>query len=194
MRTATLFGALAILSVAPNVSAMLMTLLPMAAPTVTRDPWQCATENLTQYFDVPKPTGSLLTALDSYASELFKTCTAAGAAAQSCPFPEQSLWCSFGTAAPSTVLADYSSYGSVASSWWSARSSAAVFLAQDCASSWWKVMTNTPNGQVWLNETIIFAGCYSEAHPTVGKSTLGPSATPGSAVTKSGPTPTVTPR
>lgn len=39
---------------------------PSPATDITRDPWQCATENITHYFDVPKPTGELLDALVDY--------------------------------------------------------------------------------------------------------------------------------
>lgn len=53
-------------------------LFPSSRPTVTTDPWQCATENLDQYFSMPTPTGDLSTALLSYGSELIKTCTTPG--------------------------------------------------------------------------------------------------------------------
>jgi hypothetical protein len=146
-----------------------MTLLPRAEPTITKDPWQCATENLTQYFDVPKPTGSMLTALLSYADKLYESCTLTelptGTVLPQCPFPEQSRWCAFTTAAPKSVLSDYSAYGSAANSWWSAHSSNAVSVAQRCPNSWYQVMRMTPNGEIWLNDTIAFAGCYAEAHP-----------------------------
>jgi hypothetical protein len=146
-----------------------MTLLPRAEPTITKDPWQCATENLTQYFDVPKPTGSMLTALLSFADKLYDSCTITelptGTVLPQCPFPEQSSWCAFSTVAPKTVLSDYSSYGSAANLWWSAHSSKAVSVAQRCPNSWYKVMRETPNGEIWLNDTIAFAGCYAEAHP-----------------------------
>lgn len=185
MRTATFFGALAAFMTTANASsAMHITLMPRAEPTATKDPWQCATENITQYFDVPKPTGSLLTALQSYGDKLIETCTPtfSGTALPSCPFPPKSLWCGFTTAAPSAVLPAYSSYGSVASSWWSAHSSAASSVAQACPVSWSKVMTETPGGEAWLYDNIVFAECYAEAHPTTGSSTTGSSAT-GSATT-----------
>ncbi|RYP56582.1 hypothetical protein DL771_011761 [Monosporascus sp. 5C6A] len=204
MRTTTLFGALSALTATNNVSAMLQTLLPTEAPTVTMsDAWECVMENLTQYFDVPTPTGSLFDAMDSYAFELFKVYMYVNRTRPAVvPVPQPSLWCGFSSAAPSSVLPDYSSYASEASSWWSAHSSAAVSLAEQCPEGWYDAMTNTPNGQLLLNDTIIFAGCYAEAHPTSGASSSGLTvtssrpgsiATPGPGAPESGPTPTDTP-
>lgn len=154
-------------SAAALVSATHTTLGPRAEPTITRDPWQCATENITQYFDMPKPTGELLDALISYGNGLYKTCTFTDLAEfKSCTSPGQSRWCAFTTAAPSAVLPDYSAYGSKASSWWSVHSSAAISLASKCPVGWHETMMETPNGQTWLNDTLVFAGCYAEAHPT----------------------------
>lgn len=49
-----------------------------------------------------------------------------------------------------------------------------------------------PNAERWLNDTIAFAGCYVDAHPTTGSATTGPAATTRSGVTSSGPTSTST--
>jgi hypothetical protein len=145
---------------------------------VTSDPWQCATENISQYLDVPKPTGSLLTALQSYGDKLIEPCiaTATGPGLPSCPLPSKSLCCGFATAAPSALLPAYSSYGSVASSWWASKSSAAASVSQYCPVGWSNVMPLL--GEVWLNDTIAFAECYSEvqgltteAHTTEALST-----------------------
>ncbi|EFR01056.1 hypothetical protein MGYG_04059 [Nannizzia gypsea CBS 118893] len=50
------------------------TILPTEEPTVTIDPWQCLTQNLTEYFIVPRPTGAFLTAIHSHGSELIQEC------------------------------------------------------------------------------------------------------------------------
>ncbi|EGE08656.1 hypothetical protein TEQG_07617 [Trichophyton equinum CBS 127.97] len=52
-------------------------ILPNERPTVTIDPWQCLTQNLTEYFDVPRPTGAFYSAVHSHGSELIKDCVAA---------------------------------------------------------------------------------------------------------------------
>ncbi len=195
MRTATLFAGLAAAFTGTvAVSATHVTLMPRAEPTtVTRDPWQCATTNLTKYFDVPKPTGSLSTALESFNSELRKTCLAAGTPLLYCPFPAQSSWCGFTTAAPSEVLPDYSSFGSRVSSWWSQHSSEAVSLAKKCPVGWSNAMFAGGHGETWLNTTIAFAECYAEAHTTDESSTTRPTATALSGVTRGGPTSTDAP-
>lgn len=179
-----------------SLAAVQDTLLPSKPPTVTSEPWQCTTEMLPQYFDVPKPTGALLTAVQSYGDVLQKDCKPTETDAfglPQCPFPASSLWCGFSTVVPSSLLSSYSSYGSVASSWWSAHSSAAVSLAQNCPMEWYKAMVDTPGGAGWLNSTLVFAGCYKEAHSTTGSSTKATAtATTGSKATLSGPNPTTT--
>ncbi|OBT84543.1 hypothetical protein VE02_06801 [Pseudogymnoascus sp. 03VT05] len=149
---------------------------PRAQPTISEDPWQCVTENLTQYLDVPKPTGSLFSALHSYASDLYEPCLAAMSTANPldiCPFPAQSEWCAFTTAAPKDVLPAYSSYASQAYSWWSARSSTIEFLREDCPSNWEKNFWRIPGSEEWLNDTIAFAGCYAEALTATGPAPTG---------------------
>jgi len=141
-------------------------LMPSASPTGSRDPWECITMKLPQYFDVPTATGSLKEALGSYGSEMIKTCTGKPIERISCPFPEKSQWCGFSTAAPTSVMGAYSSYGSVASSWWAARSSSASLLASMCSHGWYKASTNHPANQALLNETIILGECHAEAYPT----------------------------
>jgi hypothetical protein len=151
---------------------------------------------LPQYFDVPKPTGALLTAIQSYGDVLQKDCNPTETdvfGLPQCPFPASSLWCGFSTVAPSSLLSSYSSYGSVASWWWSAHSSAAVSLALGCPIGWYKAMVDTLGGAEWLNGTLVFAGCYEEAHATTASSTKAtPTATAGSKATSSGPKPTTT--
>lgn len=145
------------------------TLFPSVSPTITRDTWQCATVNASQYFDPPKATGDLLTALISYADNIAKDCTRTRLEANptevpSCPFPEVSQWCAFSKVMEPSLTATYSAYGSAASSWWAAKSSGASSVAARCPKTWFKVMVQTPAGAPWLNETIIFSECYVSAH------------------------------
>ena len=143
-----------------------------------------------QYFDVPKPTGSLLTALMSYGNNLIKTCTATGTDVLACPFPDRSRWCAFTTAAPTPVLPAYSTYGSVVSSWLSVHSSKAVSLAQQCPNGWYNAMMDTPGGQAWLNETMVFAECYDLAHAGSGSqmtAAVAPTAASRARATSTGP-------
>ncbi|KAK1767571.1 hypothetical protein QBC33DRAFT_559055 [Phialemonium atrogriseum] len=158
-------------------------LFPTDEPTVTSEP----------------ATGSLLSELDSYGSDLYKTCTLTGLERLDCPSPGNK-WCGFTTAAPAAVLSDFSSLGSLALSWWSAHSSAAVSLASECPLGWWDAVMAVPNAERWLNDTIAFAGCYADAHPTTGSATepttgsltTGLTATTRSGVTSSGPKATST--
>ncbi|KAH6694960.1 hypothetical protein DL95DRAFT_477388 [Leptodontidium sp. 2 PMI_412] len=180
-------------------SAVYQTVLPSVEPTATRDPWQCVTANLTQYFDVPKPTGSLLDALDSYGDKLIESCTSTGIDRVMGCFPAKEEWCKFTTAAPASVLPDYQLYGSAASAWWSGHSSNAVRLATSCPNGWYNAMFELPGGPTWLNETIIFAACHGEAvtTTTASGSTLSSTATKATATTLPGvtavPTASVTP-
>lgn len=171
-----------------------ITLAPRAQPTISEDPWQCVTENLTQYLDVPKPTGSLFSELHSYASKLYDPCLNALSTATSldyCSFPPQSEWCAFTTAAPKDILSAYSSYANQAYSWWSARSSTIAFLREDCPNTWEKNFWRIPGSEEWLNDTIAFAGCYAEAltatepAPT-GSTTGGAGTTEVTATSRSG--------
>ncbi|KAL7936767.1 hypothetical protein V8C35DRAFT_296410 [Trichoderma chlorosporum] len=185
-----------LLQASGSLAAVQDTILPSKPPTITSEPWQCSTEMLPQYFDVPKPTGALLTAIMSYGDELQKGCKPTETdiyGLPQCPFPASSLWCRFSSAAPSSLLSSYSSYGSVASSWWSAHSSAAVSLAQSCPIGWYKAMGDMPGGPGWLNSTLVFAGCYEEAHHTTDVSSqTSATATAGSKATTSGPESTAT--
>lgn len=103
-------------------SLLMTTFLPAStlppAISYTSDPWQCATKNLTQYFDVPKPIPTLLSALESYGDELIKPClaTATGLDILSCSVSETTKWCGFSTAAEPVVQRRYYSYGSSAAS------------------------------------------------------------------------------
>jgi hypothetical protein len=78
-------------------------------------------------------------------------------------FPAKERWCEFTTVAPTYVMSDYSTYGSQASSWWAARSSAAVALASKCSYEWFDAAYEVPGAAAWLNDTIMFAACHEEA-------------------------------
>lgn len=130
-----------ILQATAAVASIFDTILPTERPTETKDDWECTTSPLEEYFNPPTPTGKLLTALLSYGDVLQKGCKSTLTDAlghPTCTFPAQSRWCSVTNALPTTLLSEYSSYGSVASSWWAAHSSAAVEDALDCPSEWFK--------------------------------------------------------
>ncbi|KAF3482982.1 uncharacterized protein GIQ15_02306 [Arthroderma uncinatum] len=169
---------------ATKVFDEITTILPSDRPTVTIDPWQCVTHNLTKFFEVPTPTGALLAAISSHGSELIKDCVLTIKSTERCLFPESSDWCRLSTAAPKSLLPALSSYGSVASVWWSSHSSAAFSLAEVCPVAWYDAMLSIPGGWVWLNETRIYAGCYAESQATAGSGHMGrQTATPRLGVT-----------
>lgn len=114
-------------------------LLPTEVPTVT-DNWECAISTYSTYFDLPKPTGTLLSALESYGDKLHEACTKT-----MCLYPDATSWCGFATAAPTAVLPAYTSYASSASVWWAEHSSAAVELAQECPEYWWDALLENPS-------------------------------------------------
>ncbi|KAM0491922.1 hypothetical protein ACHAP8_010295 [Fusarium lateritium] len=143
------------------------TILPTTKGTITSDPWQCATQTFESFFDVPKPTGALLDALMDHGDAIQKGCKSTLTDAMgmpACTAPPQSDWCAFTESAPSSLLTAYSSYGSIASSWWAEHSSEAMEYAEYCPNRWFRAMTSLPFGAIWLNDTIAFAGCYAAAH------------------------------
>ena len=137
MRSATIIAALAATVAADTQSDIHKTLWPTLS-TFGTDPPRCSTKNISQYFAPPQPAETLLTPLFySYYQSLFQTCTSTGPERLKCPFPEQSRWCDFSTAGPSDLLSAYTSYGSLASSWWSVHSSSALELAKECENLWY---------------------------------------------------------
>jgi len=150
-------------------------LVPTTTPTVTRDPWECVTEKIPGYFQVPKPTKSLEEAIFSYARS-HHPCTETES--RKCRMADKTQWCGFQTAAPLSLLPEYSSYGNTASEWWASQSSNAVSVARKCPNSWYDAGTQHPANMGWLNLTIVMAECYADAHvtPTVPtiQSTLAP--------------------
>ncbi|GAB1317776.1 hypothetical protein MFIFM68171_07986 [Madurella fahalii] len=146
-----------------------------------------------RYFDVPKPSGSLDRAMISYGSKLIETCMTSGTYSYPCAFPDKTRWCGVTTELPASLLPEYSSYASNASSWWSVHSSRAVAVAQECPILWYEASNSgVLGGAVWLNHTLINAECYAEANPT-SASLTGPTATPGQGATGGNSTPSPTP-
>ncbi|KAI9150513.1 hypothetical protein HJFPF1_10281 [Paramyrothecium foliicola] len=142
------------------------------------DHWECVIANLTQYFDPPRPTGALLDALDDYANDIIDTCTkTAGDETTDACWPSKEQWCGLTTAIPKSLAPDISSWGEAASSWWSAHSSAAVSLAEECPIGWYDAMYGVAGGDTWLNMTIIYAACHAEAHGTADAGAVKPSST-----------------
>ncbi|PVH94909.1 hypothetical protein DM02DRAFT_495904, partial [Periconia macrospinosa] len=145
-------------------------ILPTAKPTIT-DNWYCALSTYSPYFNPPKPTGTLLSALQSYGTKLEETCTETR-----CPYPDATSWCGFTTAAPTAALPAYTSYASSASVWWANHSSAAMDLAKECPWYWYDALTDIPSTSGWLNMTIINAECLANGAPPSGSSTRSGSA------------------
>ncbi|KAF2132618.1 hypothetical protein P153DRAFT_393589 [Dothidotthia symphoricarpi CBS 119687] len=149
---------------------------PLPTSSQSPDPWQCATRNLTQYFDVPRPSAVLLSALESYGDKLIKPClsTATGLNKLSCSVSETTQWCGFTTDATPPMKTRYSAYGSSAASWYSAKSAAIQSVRGDCPVTWEKF---GPLDHAWLNQTIAHAKCYDGAYPRENSSAVSASST-----------------
>ncbi|KAI0005594.1 hypothetical protein F4779DRAFT_49148 [Xylariaceae sp. FL0662B] len=203
MKTTTLFWGLVALRTITGGAAMHITHMPAmtamlrSEPTsvVSSDPWECVTENVTQYFDVPKPTGSLLDAIVSYGDKLIEPCvaTATGIEVLDCSVTDTKEWCGFTTAAPSSILVDYSSYGSSVASFWEAKSETISVVSSTCP-GWWA--RPGQGDHIWLNLTIAQAECYIAAHAnhaaltTTSSATAPVPTTDTASSTATGPTPT----
>jgi len=165
-------------------------ILPSETPTGTSDSWQCATKNVYQYFDFPMPTGALEDEILRYGGQLYEeSCTVTGEATLDClPATEYDRQCGISTAAPPSLLPEYSSWASAASSWWTERSSTAHEIASECPHYWYKAMTDKFLAGPWLNTTLAHAQCIAKAAAQItGDSTAAsPTATSGSGV-KGGP-------
>lgn len=178
---------------AAQQSGVHLTVLPSASPTITEaDDWRCATKDIVGYFEPPTPTGDLYSAHLSY-GDAIQTCTLTGAEAFDCPIPGKSLWCGFSSAVPTALSDAYLDYGSTASSWWAARSSAAVSIAQECPQSWWLARDRVSFGANRLNLTIIEAECYAEARVTVDGQPVSTSTMASSGSQPTVPTATASP-
>ncbi|KAH8170334.1 hypothetical protein LIA77_09115 [Sarocladium implicatum] len=122
-------------------------------PEEPEDSYDCVFENVTQYYDVPKPTGVLLDALFDYGDELFEECVDRSGA--------------------DYIASDLSDWQSTVSSWWSAHSSKAVSVAEECPQYWFEAGVEVLDGRSWLNKTIIFAGCDSGSKASSEATTTG---------------------
>ncbi|KAH6851103.1 hypothetical protein B0I37DRAFT_373203 [Chaetomium sp. MPI-CAGE-AT-0009] len=134
-------------------------------PSLTPDPWQCITENITQYFDVPMPTGVLSEAHDSYAEDLAAPCLATAKGGRdmvACLDSDPKSWCGFTTAAPPNVLSDFSTYLSQAVSFWTANSETISILSTSCSVAWESQFPMIQHE--WLKRVAAHASCYLEAH------------------------------
>ena len=135
------------------------------AATISEDPWQCVTENITQYFvDVPTPTGNVLEELGSYGDEVAAPCraTATGLDGLSCTVSDPKSWCGFTTAAPPDVLSSYSTYLSAVVSFWTEKSETIGILSTSCPVAW----ARPHMGQrEWLKIARAHAECYLDGHP-----------------------------
>jgi hypothetical protein len=165
---------------AAGITAMQMTATQTkttaVTPTRSIDPWECVAANLTQYFDVPKPTGSLLSAVYDYGREMAKSCTSTGIDEMNCPKPEKTKWCGLSTAVPQSLSSDYNSYASVASSWWFPRSESIALYSTMCPKGWSRI---GPDGlYTWLNITNGIGECHAAAHPASGVSGKAKSGAP----------------
>ena len=156
---------------------------PTEAPTVTSsEDWRCITSDAVQYFKAPMATGDLLTALGSYAKSAMAPCRSTNRDFWGCQL-EKDEWCDFTTAAPTSILPAWSSFGSAASAFWEPRSSAAANLAKKCPMRWFDASLDYPLGSGVLNQTMMFAACHAEAQLPGAASTTSvqqPTATPAS--------------
>jgi hypothetical protein len=130
-----------------------------------QDHWECATEDMIQYFDMPKPTGALFNLLVLYGQVLTRRiCSLTGPESLCCPRVENSEWCGFTTWAPSTMISEFSSHASKASSWSAAHSSGIAVLPTDCPNYWNYAKMRQVDGERWLNFTLAWAECYAREH------------------------------
>lgn len=158
-----------VLQTTAALASIFDTIFPTAKPTITQDFRECLImDDPETYFSGPEPTGALLSAVDSYADYLHKDCPFTDvdvAGLPVCPFPELSKWCSFSAAAPKTLLPVWSSFGSMASTWWAHNSAEIVDYADSCPNRWFKTMVRVPYGALRLNNTIAWAACHAQANP-----------------------------
>jgi hypothetical protein len=165
-----------------TTTSLYQSLFPTLYPT-GKDGWECVLKNYTQYLDVPMPTGDLQGTIISKGQELLKTCTLIDKLR--CQQPDRTAWCDLPTLMPSSLLPEYSSFASSASSWWYRNKPAMLSLAAECPEGWhWYA---TIPKQSWLNNTINFAECNDRmrrAQGTNGVSTQVAAPTPAPSPTR----------
>lgn len=185
---------LSLLRAAVTVSAVDLSIntdliLPTNDPTGTTDSWHCVTESLSQYIEMPTPTGALEDAILDYGEVLFnETCTVTGLAKLDCPRPKHARWCDFTTAAAPELLEEYSSYAGDAFSWWTARSSTVSELVTVCPYGWHDAMADNVGGAAWLDVGLAHAQCYAQGAQVTDDATASePAATTGSGTVSDDP-------
>ncbi|KAL2210421.1 hypothetical protein CC79DRAFT_1330787 [Sarocladium strictum] len=147
-------------------------LLPSDPPPMDpEDSFECVFENVTQYYDPPKPKGALLDTLFDYGDAMFQACDeateateATGADHYDC-YPEKDEWCKFNTERPDKLSDDLSAWGSTVSSWWAEHSSKAEEVAVDCPQYWFDAGAESLDMRNWLNKIVIFAGRGVDSPP-----------------------------
>ncbi|KAH6673939.1 hypothetical protein F5X68DRAFT_214515 [Plectosphaerella plurivora] len=159
-------------------------LFPKTALTQEPDPPVCNGTDLDQFFDVPERPSEFDEAMESYVLGRTPPCTASYP--NRC-FPDKDWWCGVSSVVPQSVLSEYSSYGSAASSWWEAQREEALENAALCPHGWrearWR--DNTPITGLELNLTIIYAACYAEMMQAGTETTVLPAATSQTSVADS---------
>ncbi|PKS08452.1 hypothetical protein jhhlp_004834 [Lomentospora prolificans] len=210
MQFKTILGGAAILSMATGVVARFVpgfppttansleerqvpTTVEAPARTVSEDPWQCATEDITQYFlSAPTATGNVLENINLYGQSVgVEPCeaTATGLDRFSCSITDPTQWCGFTTAVAPDVLSSYSTYLSSAISYWTANSETISILATSCPVAWARPHMAQHE---WIKIAKAHAECYLSEHPmTETGSGAGPTET-GRSSTAVANTPTPT--
>jgi len=144
-------------------STILSSETPIIQFRTAEDPWQCVTENITQYFvDVPKPTGNVLDGINDYAWDQGEECRKTADFFE-CRISDPKSWCDFTTAAPQSVLDSYSAdYLPSVTSFWKERSETVEVLSTSCSVAWGRPHDAE---REWLRIAIAHAECYFAAHP-----------------------------
>lgn len=170
---------------ASTSTASIATSTPGPPPILlSEDPWQCVTENVTHYFlDVPRPTGNVEEAINSYGGKLNEACyaTATGADILSCTVSDPKQWCGLTTVVPSGVLSSYSTYASAVTSYWKENSASISKLATSCPVTWAKV---GPFKHSYLSIASAYANCHLQANPTASTTSSTSSKTTSTPTTK----------
>ncbi|CAK7198212.1 hypothetical protein SEUCBS139899_000870 [Sporothrix eucalyptigena] len=167
---ATTSAATSLITAAPaatDIAGALSTLLPTAPPTSTEDTGVASISSLCQsdlfvgVFLHATPEGDFATALSSFGSVITSQASQACGTTSPCPSPAPSLWCAFPDVAPSSVLANYTSYGLAAASYFPSGLSPLVSLATACPEAWYAANTMVPQGPDDFREFAILGECFA---------------------------------
>ncbi|KAH7068310.1 hypothetical protein BKA63DRAFT_521531 [Paraphoma chrysanthemicola] len=158
-------------------------------PTTTVDSWQCVTKNFTDYLNPPIRTGNLLDIYYNHSDKIYKECEdklpKPFTEFPACKSMARASWCAISTAIPSSGLAEFRSYTSVASSWWAAHSSMLPDLQDECPNTWESAKMGIPGGEIWLNATSALANCGGEENPAANAQAAAASASASAPATGS---------